>query len=87
MRMDQTNQDGEHVIFCNFNYFVLASSNKNVDIYFSGYCAFLKLPSSGMLKVKIFESQMTLRLLETLSGNNSTMVTRGKNKDSLYSGK
>jgi hypothetical protein len=44
MRMDQTNQDGEHVIFCNFNYmyFVLASSNKNVDIDFSGYYAFLK---------------------------------------------
>jgi len=32
--------------------------NKNVDIKFSAHDAFLELPSSGTLKVKIFERQI-----------------------------
>ena len=37
---------------------MILTSNKNVDIKFSAHDAFLELPSSGTLKVKIFERQI-----------------------------
>jgi len=36
------------------------NKNKNVDIKFSAHDAFLKQPSSGTLKAKIFESQIII---------------------------
>jgi hypothetical protein len=39
-------------------YIVIQHSNKSVDIQFSVHDVFLGKPSSGTLKVKIFESQI-----------------------------
>jgi hypothetical protein len=39
--------------------------NNNVDILFSAHNAFLEYPSSGTFKVKILESQIILKSLNT----------------------